>query len=91
MIAVGTASTLWRGISDGYYKLGVGDVRGGTGDYTLLDTTLGRAIGSFMLESIFIFFGLLAIKPKYALSPRVLVPSAAAALIASIVLGVFYQ
>ena len=85
-----TALTLVQGTADGYSTLGVGDSRGSTRDYVLLDTPLGRALGAFFLEATAVLFGIVVVAPKYALRPRILVPSIAVVMRASILTGVLF-
>lgn len=91
LIAILIAAGVVAGIRDGYLKIGIGDTRGPMRDYVLLDTPLGMMLGSLFLEAFAVFFGLIAIAPRYALRPRFLFATIAVVAVGMLLMGILYR
>ena len=90
-LALGVGANLVNGLRDGYIKLGLGDRRGPGGDFILLDTRLGMAVGGLLLEVVAVFLAIVAISPRSAMRPRVLLSSIGAVTLATAVLHFFFE
>lgn len=91
LIAIGTGAGLVRSMHDGYVTLGIGDSRGAARDVLVLDTPLGRSLGTLFLEACAVFFAMLAIAPRYTLRPRVMWPTMAVVAVTAILMSVLFR
>lgn len=90
LMALLVGADLVRGLHDGYLKLGIGDARGPSRDFILLDTPAGFALGMLFLEVCAVFFVIVAVRPRYAMRPRVLLPSIAVVALVSVIIRVLF-
>jgi len=90
LMALLVGADLARGLHDGYLKLGIGVARGPSRDFILLDTPTGFALGMLFLEVCAVFFVTVAVQPRHALRPRVLLPSIAVVAVVSVIIRVMF-
>jgi hypothetical protein len=89
--AISAAISLFDGLAQGYFKMGVGEGRGMSRDYVILDTPFGRTVASLFYQVIAVFFGLFAIAPRYATRVRVWAPSFAVVVLVNFIVAIFYR
>ncbi len=85
------AANIVGSIRQGYVRLEVGSRRGPGGDFLLLDSPVGVALGELFLEVFAVFFAMVAISPRLAVRTRLLLPSIAAVLVVATVLKLFFR